>query len=95
VIKESSATNDSPSLVGPIAGVELHHTRVLLKVSMDKEHLETAMRALDNNQLDTADKALASVQRGVMSSYVEVDLPLVCARESLTLAKAPIEAGQK
>jgi hypothetical protein len=42
---------------------------------MGKENLEAAKRMLDNNQLDTTDKTLASVQHGVMSSYVEVDLP--------------------
>jgi hypothetical protein len=96
VIKESSTTNDSPSLAGPVvAGAELHHTRVLLKVFMGKEHLEAEKRVLDNNQLDTADKILASVQHGVMSSYVEVDLPPVHTRQNLMLAKAQIEAGQK
>jgi hypothetical protein len=77
-----------------VAGVEMRHTHIMLDVSAAKEHLQAAKHALSNDKYEAADGALAAVQRGVGFAYVEVDLPLLRARENLMLAKAQVQAGQ-
>ena len=93
--RPSSVEQPSQSAMTPVvAGVELHHTHIMLDVSAAKEHLQAAKQALNNNKYEAADGALAAVQRGVNFAYVEVDLPLLRARENLMLAKAQVQAGQ-
>jgi hypothetical protein len=77
-----------------VAGVEAHHTHIMPDVSAAEEHLQAAKQALNNNKYEVADGALAAVQRGVSFAYIEVDLPLLRARENLMLAKAQVQAGQ-
>jgi hypothetical protein len=92
---EQSSQQPSRSPMTPVvAGVELHHTHIMFDVSAAKEHLQAAKQALNNEKYKAADGALAAVQRGVNFAYVEVELPLLRARENLMLAKSQIQAGQ-
>jgi hypothetical protein len=92
---EQSSQQPSRSPMTPVvAGVELHHTHIMFDVSAAKEHLQAAKHALSNDKYTAADGALAAVQQGVNFAYVEVDLPLLRARENLMLAKSQVQAGQ-
>jgi hypothetical protein len=91
----SLAAHPSQSAMTPVvAGVEMHHTHIMLDVSAAQEHLQAAKQALNNDKYEAADGALAAVQHGVSFAYVEVDLPLLRARENLMLAKSQVKAGQ-
>jgi len=94
----SSAAQPSPSsqaaMTPVVPGVEAHSTRIMLDVSAAEEHLQAAKRALNEDRYEAADGALAAVQRGVNFAFVEVDLPLLRARENLMLAKTHMQAGE-
>jgi YfdX protein len=93
--QQSSAEQPSRTAMTPVvAGVEAHHTHIMLDVGAAEEHLQAAKQALNNNKYEVTDGALAAVQRGVSFAYIEVDLPLLRARENLMLAKAQVQAGQ-
>jgi YfdX protein len=91
---EQSSQPSRAAMTPVVAGVELHHTHIMFDVSAAKEHLQAAKQALNNDKYKAADGALAAVQRGVNFAHVEVDLPLLRARENLMLAKAHVQAGQ-
>jgi YfdX protein len=75
-----------------VQDVELQHTAVTLDASIAKQQLKTAKAALRNEQSEAADQALAAIQTtGVNFSYTEMDLPLIRARENLTLAKQMVK----
>ena len=91
---EQSSQPSRAAMTPVVAEVELHHTHIMFDVSAANEHLQAAKQALNNDKYKAADGALAAVQRGVNFAYVEVELPLLRARENLMLAKSQVQAGQ-
>lgn len=49
-----------PAMTPVVAGVEVHHTHIMLDVSAAKEHLRAAKQALNNDKDEAADGALAA-----------------------------------
>lgn len=91
---EQPSQSSRTAMTPVVAGVEAHSTQIMLDVSAAEQHLQAAKRALNNDKYEAADGALAAVQRGVSFAFVEVDLPLLRARENLMLAKTHAQAGQ-
>jgi hypothetical protein len=87
-VAKQQASKSQATRVPVVQDVELRHTAVTLDVGVAKHHLKAARAALRDEQPQAADQALAAIQTaGVNFSYAEVDLPLMRARENLTLAK--------
>jgi YfdX protein len=85
--QQSRATNPA---VQEVTG---QFTSVGLDVQQAKEHLTAAKQAIERNEFDKADQALAAVQTGVVVSSVASDLPLVQARDNMTLARSAANRG--
>jgi len=86
--KRDSAQKSQLTGIPVVQDVELQHTAVTLDARMSKRQLKAAKTMLDNDQPEPADQALAAIQTsGVSFTYAETDLPLIRARENLTLAK--------
>lgn len=77
--KKEAATSQSET-PSPAGEMDLQYTSVVLDVGEAKYTLENALSALQKNDSDRADKALASIQEDVIFEYDELDLPLVKAR---------------
>jgi cellobiose-specific phosphotransferase system component IIA len=73
----AAAQSETPS---PVGEMDLQYTSVVLDVGEAKYTLENALSALQKNDPDRADKALASIQEDVIFEYDELDLPLTKAR---------------
>ncbi|HXH14291.1 MAG TPA: YfdX family protein [Alphaproteobacteria bacterium] len=91
---EQASPSSQAAMTPVVAGVEAHSTRIMLDVSAAEGHLQAAKRALNEDRYKAADGALAALQRGVTFAFVEVDLPLLRARENLMLAKTQMKAGE-
>lgn len=93
--QEASRSSDSSSAnqTGVVKDAELFATRIDLDVAMAKEHLQAAQQKLDQGNEDAALAALSAVQRGVILTYGEADMPLVRAQQNLALAKVRAQAG--
>lgn len=90
--KREAAKEGRTSGTPVVQQVELHHTAVSLDVAMAKRSLVTAKAALTNDQPEAADQALRALQAtSVTFTYGETNLPVVRARENLTLAQSLVE----
>lgn len=86
---ESKASSAPKQPKGPaVAAVTASYSRVLLDRSVTQTQLREARHALARGDLAEADKHLATVQRGVVLERSAMRVPLVKARENLTLASA-------
>jgi hypothetical protein len=62
------------------------YTRILLDTSVTRRQLDAAKAALDGGDLKAADSALKTIEQSVVLESAATRLPLVKARENLTLA---------
>lgn len=79
------------SVVHQVAG---DYTSVVVNTTVAKNNLAAAKTALQNQNLKTADDALADVQEGVQIESSEADMPVVKARENLILARSNAREGK-
>jgi len=92
---KSSATDMSNSM-GNTAGsaplvarsVTTGYSRILLDTSVARKQLDAAKAALNRGDLKSADNALKTIQQSIVLESVATRMPLVKARENLTLASA-------
>jgi hypothetical protein len=64
-----------------------NYTSVVVNTTVARNSLDAAKKALEANDLRTADSALQDVQEGVQITMTQADLPLVQVRENLILAR--------
>jgi len=77
-----------------IKEVSSFNTQIKFDVLLAKDHLEVAKTALEQGELEQADRALSAIQEdGVIFAFAEEDRPLERAHENLMLVKRMIEEG--
>ncbi len=77
-----------------VRDVEGGFTSVAVDMSQARTHLDAAKTALQSNDMAQADRALQAVQSSVSMTTVEGDMPLVKARQNLSLAMTQAQQGQ-
>jgi hypothetical protein len=70
-----------------------NYTSVVVNTTVARDSLDAAKKALEANDLRTADSALQDVQEGVQITMTQADLPLVQVRENLILARKYARMG--
>lgn len=78
-----------------VEGVSLEYTSLWLNLAFARAGLSQANEAIDEKDLQHADRALAVVQRSTVFENDAVDAPLATARENLYLAKTRVADGDK
>jgi len=91
-----AAQQEAGEAGGPptVREAELRYTRMALDGAVAKTHLERARKAVEDGKWRRADGALAAIQQAVLLERVDAELPLVSARDNLTLARERIDADQ-
>jgi hypothetical protein len=95
--QEAGSNNNNKQEAAEIKGVRLVSsetitTQVFADLNVVEAQLMRAVKALDANKADDADKALAAAQvRGVEFRYNKEDTPLAQARDAMWLAKRSLE----
>jgi hypothetical protein len=95
----SNATENASSAAGnasaPLAvqSVTSGYTRVMLDTSVTRTQLTAAKEGLDRGDLAAADKSLRTIEQSVLLESSAKRLPLVRARENLTLASTAARSG--
>jgi hypothetical protein len=84
----------APQLEPSVRDVTGQYTSISVDMAGAKAHLAAAKAALQKDNFQQADSALAAVQNGVMLTSIESDLPLVRARQNLVLAKTMAQQGR-
>lgn len=86
----ATANTSAPLAVQSVTG---GYTRVMLDTSVTRAQLTAAKEALDRGDLAAADKSLRTIEQSVLLESSAVRLPLVRARENLTLASTAARSG--
>jgi guanyl-specific ribonuclease Sa len=73
--------------------VEGGFSYIALDLDAAREHLQAAQQALKNNNPGNADLELARAEGSVITGEIESNMPLVRARENLSLAQDDIKQG--
>lgn len=73
-----------------VRSVTSNYSRVLLDTSVAAKQLDAAKTALGNGDLKAADQHLATLERSVVLETATARMPLVKARENLTLASTAV-----
>lgn len=81
--------SDQPGSNGPeiVKSVEGGYSYIGLDMDAVREHLQGAQKALKDNNPGNADLELARAQGSIVTGSIESNLPLVRARENLSLAQ--------
>ncbi len=74
--------------------VEGGFSYIALDVDGAREHLQAARQALKNNDPGKADLELARAQESVDTGTIGTNMPLVRARENLSLARSDVSSGE-
>lgn len=85
---EIGASMNTGSAPVAVRTVTSGYSRVLLDTSVTQTQLNAAKAALDRSDLRSADKALMTVEQSVVLETAVARMPLVRARENLSLAGA-------
>lgn len=87
--------SDQPPANAPevVKGVEGGFSYIALDVDAAREHLQAAKQALKNNDADKADLELARAQESVDAGTIATNMPLVRARENLSLARSDVKSS--
>lgn len=84
---QSSATVKAPGAAPLVAqSVTADYSRVLLDTSVTRRQLDAARAALNRGDIKTADNSLRTIEQNVVLESTATRMPLVKARENLTLA---------
>lgn len=76
-----------------VKGVEGGFSYIALDVDAAREHLQAAKQALKNNDAGKADLELARAQESVDTGTIATNMPLVRARENLSLARSDVNSS--
>ena len=76
-----------------VKGVEGGFSYIALDVDAAREHLQAAKQALKNNDAGKADLELARAQESVDTGTIATNMPLVRARENLSLARSDVKSS--
>lgn len=76
-----------------VKGVEGGFSYIALDVDAAREHLQAAKQALKNNDAGKADLELARAQESVDAGTIATNMPLVRARENLSLARSDVKSS--
>lgn len=82
--------SDQPPVVKRVEG---GYSYIGLDLNAAKEHLQQAKQYLSNNESGKADVELARAQQSVDTGSITTDMPLVRARENLSLARNEAQDG--
>jgi hypothetical protein len=85
--------SDQPSGPEVVKSVEGGYSYIGLDMNAMREHLQAAQQALKNNKPGNADLELARAQASIVTGTIESNMPLVRARENLSLAQDNIGQG--
>jgi hypothetical protein len=85
--------SDQPSQPDVVKSVEGGYSYIGLDMDAAREHLQAAQQALKNNKPGDADLELARAQGSIVTGTIESNMPLVRARENLSLAQDNISQG--
>lgn len=87
--------SDQPPANAPevVKGVEGGFSYIALDVDAAREHLQAAKQALKNNDAGKADLELARAQESVDAGTIATNMPLVRARENLSLARSDVKSS--
>lgn len=87
--------SDQPPANAPevVKGVEGGFSYIALDVDAAREHLQAAKQALKNNDPGKADLELARAQESVDAGTIATNMPLVRARENLSLARSDVKSS--
>lgn len=87
--------SDQPPSNAPevVKGVEGGFSYIALDVDAAREHLQAAKQALKNNDAGKADLELARAQESVDTGTIATNMPLVRARENLSLARSDVKSS--
>lgn len=87
--------SDQPPANAPevVKGVEGGFSYIALDVDAAREHLQAAKQALKNNDAGKADLELARAQESVDTGTIATNMPLVRARENLSLARSDVKSS--
>lgn len=87
--------SDQPPANAPevVKGVEGGFSYIALDVDAAREHLQAAKQALKNNDAGKADLELARAQESVDTGTIATNMPLVRARENLSLARSDVNSS--
>lgn len=87
--------SDQPPANAPevVKGVEGGFSYIALDVDAAREHLQAAKQALKNNDPGKADLELARAQESVDAGTIATNMPLVRARENLSLARSDVNSS--
>lgn len=88
--------SDQPAGTQPevVNWVEGGYSYIALDVDSAREHLKTAQQELKANEPGKADLELARAEQSVDTGTVETNMPLVRARENLSLASVEAKSGK-
>jgi hypothetical protein len=87
--------SDQTASNGPevVKSVEGGFSYIGLDMDAMREHLQAAQNALKNNKPGDADLELARAQGAIVTGSIESNMPLVRARENLSLAQDNLRSG--
>jgi len=74
--------------------VEGGFSYIALDVNQARQHVQAAQQALNRNDAGQADIELARAEQAVDTGTVQTNMPLVRARENLTLARTDVTNGR-
>ena len=88
---DQPTTTKRPDVVNWVEG---GFSYIALDVNQARQHLQAAQQALDRNNAGQADIELARAEQAVDTGTVQTNMPLVRARENLTLARTDVTNGR-
>lgn len=89
--QSDEGTTNAPEVVKWVEG---GYSYIGLDVNAAREHLQAAQQALKSNKPGNADLELARAEGSVVTGEIQTNMPLVRARENLSLARVEIQQGK-